>query len=62
MMAAEEYTTSLNYHTLHLSTHNMQTFYCHLGYKEGPPVTALRRCVAQFTQEQVSMIPQLVCL
>lgn len=53
MQAAEEYVACRGYHTLHLSTHDMQGFYRHLGYQDGPPVTALRSCVAKLSSEQV---------
>lgn len=53
MKAAEQYAAFHNYHTVHLSTHDMQSFYCHLGYEAGPPITGLRMCVAMLSQEQV---------
>lgn len=53
MQAAEEYVAGLNYHRVHLSTHDMQNFYRHLGYEDGPPTTALRGCIARLSNEQV---------
>ena len=54
MRAAEEYAASLHCHTVHLSTHDKQNFYHHLGYKDGPPISALRSCVAKLSVQQVS--------
>ena len=53
MRAAEEHAACLNCRTVHLSTHDRQGFYHHLGYREGPPTTGLRRCVARLSSEQV---------
>ena len=53
MRSAEQHALSLGYHTVHLSTHNMQSFYHHLGYQDGPPTTALRNCVARLNEKQV---------
>lgn len=54
MQAAEEHVSSLNYNRIHLSTHDKQSFYRHLGYEDGPPTTALRGCIARLSNEQVS--------
>lgn len=61
MQAAEEYVAGLNYHRVHLSTHDMQSFYRHLGYEDGPPTTALRGCIARLSNEQVGKARELIC-
>ncbi|CAI8024378.1 N-alpha-acetyltransferase 80 [Geodia barretti] len=52
MSAAEEYAVGLDFHTIHLSTHDKQDFYRHLGYEDGPPTSALRDCVARLNKKQ----------
>lgn len=54
MSVAEEYALSLDCNTIHLSTHDKQAFYGHLGYEDGPPTSALRACVARLSEEQVT--------
>lgn len=39
---------------VHLSTHDKQQFYSHLGYSNGPLVSPLRKCVSQLSSEQVT--------
>ena len=56
MSAAEDYAVGLDFHTIHLSTHDKQDFYRHLGYEDGPPTSALRDCVARLDKEQVSNV------
>ena len=56
MSAAEEYAVGLDFHTIHLSTHDKQDFYRHLGYEDGPPTSALRDCVARLNKKQVSNV------
>ena len=36
---------------MHLSTHDQHTFYQRLGYRESTPVTAIRKCTVQFTDQ-----------
>ena len=56
MAAAEQHAADLQYRSVHLSTHDKQDFYRHLGYEGGPPTTALRSCVAKLDQAQVSSV------
>ena len=53
MEEAERYAASVGNETMHLSTHDKQSFYTHLGYTDGSRVTPLRRCVAKLANEQV---------
>ena len=56
MTAAEQYAASLQCHTVHLSTHDKESFYRRLGYLDGPSTSPLRCCVAKLSQEQVSLL------
>ena len=56
MKAAEEHAAKLHSQTVHLSTHDKQYLYRHLGYQDGPPISALRSCVAKLSKEQVRML------
>ena len=56
MLAAEQYAVSLHYHTIHLSTHDKQSFYYHLGYQDGTSTSALRNCVTKLSKEQVGLL------
>lgn len=40
-------THSLGCKTVHLSTHDQQAFYQHLGYQEAAPVTGARKCLTK---------------
>ena len=51
MEEAEEHARKMGVVTLHLSTHDKQAFYGHLGYGAGPVVSPRRSCVARLGNE-----------
>ena len=53
MQAAEKQAAWLGCQTLHLSTHDQENFYRHLGYEDGFPISPLRKCVARLSMEEV---------
>lgn len=54
MAEAERHTADVGYTSMHLSTHDKLGFYAHLGYVRGPKVSALKKCVANLSDEEVS--------
>ena len=54
MAEAERHTADVGYTSMHLSTHDKLGFYTHLGYVRGPKVSALKKCVANLSDEEVS--------
>ena len=46
MEELEHHASSIGITSLHLSTHDKVHFYSHLGYKNGPVVSPLRKCIA----------------
>jgi len=51
MEEAEEHARKMGVVTLHLSTHDKQTFYGRLGYGAGPVVSPRKSCVARLGDE-----------
>ena len=50
----------VGYSTMHLSTHDQQGFYHHLGYQDGSSVSGRRKCVTNLTENQVQYIPYTI--
>ncbi len=56
MEESETYCVRVGYNAMHLSTHDQQGFYHHLGYQDGPSVNGRRKCVTNLTENQVQYI------
>ena len=54
MEACENHVTSLGMNSLHLSTHDKQHFYSHLGYNDGPIVSGVRHSAKSIQESLVS--------
>lgn len=53
MEACEDRVMRLGITSMHLSTHDKQQFYRHLGYTDGPPKTGLRHSGKQIQDSLV---------
>ncbi|XP_065919355.1 N-alpha-acetyltransferase 80-like [Dysidea avara] len=56
MEACENHVTSLGMNSLHLSTHDKQHFYSHLGYNDGPIVSGVRHSAKSIQESLVSVV------
>jgi len=54
MEACESHVISLGMNSLHLSTHDKQCFYSHLGYTDGPIVSGVRHSAKAIQESLVS--------
>ena len=54
MEACEKHVESLGMRSLHLSTHDKQQFYSHLGYTDGPIVSGVRHTAKAIQESLVS--------
>ena len=55
MKEAESHVCSIGKSCLHLSTHDKEEFYSHLGYERGPVVSPMKKCMRKLDNLQVSM-------
>ena len=60
MEEAEAHARSNGVDMIHLSTHDKQSFYSHLGYVTGPVVSPQRSCVARLGDKVCEQVP-VVC-
>ncbi|XP_064402562.1 N-alpha-acetyltransferase 80-like isoform X1 [Halichondria panicea] len=56
MEESETYCVRVGYNAMHLSTHDQQGFYHHLGYQDGPSVNGRRKCVTNLTENQTQSL------
>jgi len=54
MEACESHVINLGMNSLHLSTHDKQQFYSHLGYTDGPIVSGVRHSAKAIQESLVS--------
>ena len=54
MEACESHVINLGMNSLHLSTHDKQHFYTHLGYTDGPIVSGVRHSAKAIQESLVS--------